>query len=164
MIPSPILGILIAAILASAMSTLSSSINSMALTFHIDWGKAENMNSSPSKLPSFFWGFMLFLSSLFPYFLSGQFSEGLVEIGLKVASFTYGPMLAMFFLSPFTKNLKIKLPGHRILVPSLLIGILSTIWISYSLKPAMVYIILIGGILFYIALIILSIFSKHRFR
>ncbi|TGK35163.1 sodium:solute symporter [Leptospira gomenensis] len=90
-IPSPITGFLLAAILASAMSTLSSSINSLSLTTKVDL-KIERFGSNVLSL---FWGAILLLSSLLPLFLTTR-KTGLVELGLSIASYTVGPIIAIF--------------------------------------------------------------------
>ncbi|MBM9501793.1 sodium:solute symporter [Leptospira sp. 201903071] len=90
-VPSPITGFLLAAILASAMSTLSSSINSLSLTTKVDLGISKY---GPATL-SLFWGLVLLLSSLLPLFLTTG-KTGLVELGLSIASYTVGPIIAVF--------------------------------------------------------------------
>ncbi|MDV6235009.1 sodium:solute symporter [Leptospira ellisii] len=90
-IPSPVTGFLLAAILASAMSTLSSSINSLSLTTKVDL-KIERFGSGTLSL---FWGTILLLSSLLPLFLTAG-KTGLVELGLSIASYTVGPIIAVF--------------------------------------------------------------------
>ncbi|PJZ44103.1 sodium:solute symporter [Leptospira brenneri] len=95
-VPSPLLGILVAAILASAMSTLSSTINSLSLTWARDWEMDKWF--SPKAL-SLFFGFTLFVSSLIPYFLIQTWEKGLLEMGLTIFSYTLGPSIAVFFLA-----------------------------------------------------------------
>ncbi|PJZ55983.1 sodium:solute symporter [Leptospira barantonii] len=90
-VPSPVTGFLLAAILASAMSTLSSSINSLSLTTKVDL-KIEKFGSGTLSL---FWGMILLLSSLLPLFLTAG-KTGLVELGLSIASYTVGPIIAVF--------------------------------------------------------------------
>ncbi|PJZ55058.1 sodium:solute symporter family transporter [Leptospira adleri] len=90
-VPSPITGFLLAAILASAMSTLSSSINSLSLTTKVDLG----ISKFGSATLSLFWGLILLLSSLLPLFLTTG-KTGLVELGLSIASYTVGPIIAVF--------------------------------------------------------------------
>ncbi|AOP33997.1 sodium:solute symporter [Leptospira tipperaryensis] len=90
-VPSPITGFLLAAILASAMSTLSSSINSLSLTTKVDLG----ISKFGSATLSLFWGLVLLLSSLLPLFLTTG-KTGLVELGLSIASYTVGPIIAIF--------------------------------------------------------------------
>jgi SSS family solute:Na+ symporter len=150
-IPTPILGLIVAAILASAMSTLSSSINSMSLSIIFDWMKKienEHIRVLYSKWISLIWGFVLFGSSLLPYYFSGKISEGLVEVGLKIASFTFGPLIALFLLVRFKERLSLSL-SSPILITALFISLVSTILFSIFQKPAMAYLIPTGIFIFY---------------
>lgn len=150
-IPTPILGLIVAAILASAMSTLSSSINSMSLSVIFDWMKkteSEHIRVLKSKWISLMWGFVLFASSLLPYYLSGKMSDGLVEVGLKIASFTFGPLIALFLLVRVKDRLALQL-SSQLLVTSLFISLISTVCVSIFLKPAMAYLIPTGVVVFY---------------
>ena len=79
------------------MSTLSSSINALASSSMIDWFKGsrpDRYNLTTSRMLSVFWavvlvgGAMLFTSEETP----------LVEVGLSIASFTYGGLLGFFYL------------------------------------------------------------------
>ncbi len=150
-IPTPMLGLIVAAILASAMSTLSSSINSMSLSVIFDWMKKsdnEHTRVTQSKWISLVWGLILFVSSLLPYYFSGKISEGLVEVGLKIASFTFGPLIALFLLVRVKDTLSLQL-SSRLLVLSLFISLIVTINISILLKPAMAFLIPTGVLGFY---------------
>ncbi|MBP7282910.1 MAG: sodium:solute symporter [Leptospiraceae bacterium] len=150
-IPTPVLGLIVAAILASAMSTLSSSINSMSLSVIFDWmqkDKNEHHRVVQSKWISLIWGFVLFVSSLLPYYFSGKISEGLVEIGLKIASFTFGPLIALFLLVRIKEKFSLRLSAS-LLIFSLFISLITTILASIFLKPAMAYLIPTGVITFY---------------
>jgi solute:Na+ symporter, SSS family len=151
-IPSPVVGLLIAAILASAMSTLSSSINSMSLSFIIDFMKRDS-DKEPSlllsRIASIGWGFILFLSSMMPYFLSDRFTNGLVDLGLKITSFTFGPLIGLFLLAKLQKGM---IYTSMELVFSLFGTILFTIGLTYLLSPALGLIIPMGLLLFYLFL------------
>ncbi|TGL54082.1 sodium:solute symporter [Leptospira kemamanensis] len=103
-VPSPFLGILVAAILASAMSTLSSTINSLSLTWARDWGMDKWF--SP-RILSLFFGVLLFFASLIPYFLVETWEKGILEMGLTIFSYTLGPSIAVFFLAKGKRDLPI---------------------------------------------------------
>ncbi|MDZ4724882.1 MAG: sodium:solute symporter [Leptospira sp.] len=100
-IPSPFLGLLLSAILASAMSTLSSTINSLSLTWARDWGMDKYF--SP-KILSLFFGIVLFISSLIPFALNENLEKSILEIGLTIFSYTLGPSIALFFFAKMKKN------------------------------------------------------------
>ena len=159
-IPSPMVGIILAAVLASAMSTLSSSINSMSLSFIVDFLKISNDSESSlksSKLISIFWGIILFFSSLLPYFLSERSTGGLVDLGLKISSFTFGPLIGLFLLAKSSERLKYS--SHE-LVAVLLSTILLTICISYILLPSTGLVIPMALLIFTFNLAVVKIKQK----
>lgn len=115
-IPSGLSGLIIAAILAAAMSTLSSSINSLASATTMDlykplWGK----NNSPekdlkvSRMITIAWA-LIITGSAFGFALVQLQSSGerpaVVELGLGIASYTYGGLLGVFLLGMFSKKIK----------------------------------------------------------
>ena len=96
-LPTGIKGLIVAAIFSAAMSSLSSSINALASSTMSDWVKRlapSRYTLANSRLLSFVWtvilagGASLFTSAEGP----------LVEIGLAIASFTYGGLLGFFLL------------------------------------------------------------------
>ena len=129
-LPPGLSGLLLAAIFAAAMSTLSSSLNSLASSTVFDLfrsprkprddsgsGTADGAdNLRRGRLSTLLWaavlvgGAMLFRSTDHP----------VVEIGLSIASVTYGGFLGTFFLGRFTTT-----PGPRAAVAALLTGILT---------------------------------------
>jgi len=101
-LPAGIAGLVIAGVLASAMGTLSSSISSLASSTYLDLfrmtargaaltGRAELVWS---KIFTLFWGVVLIGGAL----LFTDSRNPVVELGLKIASFTYGGLLGTFFL------------------------------------------------------------------
>lgn len=167
-IPTGLLGLIISAILASAMSTLSSTINSLSLSFLVDWKNTNTQASSidlkESRVASFFWSVVLFFSSLLPFYLSKDFQEGLVELGLKIASFTFGPMIGLFLIGIYYRKSVKNFTQPKSLIYSLFFGLISTIIFSYSLKPAFTLVIPIGIVFFYFYLFVFFIFKKYIFK
>lgn len=110
-LPRGLSGLLVAAILASAMGTLSSSISSLASSSFLDIvrhtriGKALDAAGQLrwSKLLTLFWGAVLIAGAL----LFTDTSNPVVEIGLKIASVTYGGLLGMFFLGLLARSASI---------------------------------------------------------
>ena len=87
-------GLVIAGVLSAAMSTLSSSINSLSSSLMRDW--FPNLKSIKiSRIVSIIFTIVLILFSL----IFRNSNDALVIIGLKVASFTYGALLSFFILS-----------------------------------------------------------------
>ncbi|MBA24792.1 MAG: sodium:solute symporter [Candidatus Marinimicrobia bacterium] len=122
-IPSGMKGFLIAAIFSAAMSTLSSSINSLSSSTMTDWIKdimPNNYNIKFSKFISFLWALIISFSALIFTSTTGP----LIEIALSISSITYGGMLGFFVLN-FIKK---KIPTNFIFL-SFISSILSMIYI-----------------------------------
>ncbi len=103
--PHGISGLMIAAILAAAMSNLSAALNSLSSTTMIDFylrGKPETPDSKRlmlSRISTVVWGLTLFGLAL----LSRQ-SHTVLETGLGLASVAYGGLLGVFLLGLVTKR------------------------------------------------------------
>ncbi len=115
-IPAGLSGLIIAAILAAAMSTLSSSINSLASSTTLDiykphWGKTNSPEKDLkiSRKITIFWGFVITGSAFFFAALqlnsSGE-RPAVVELGLSIASYTYGGLLGVFLLGVLSKKIR----------------------------------------------------------
>jgi solute:Na+ symporter, SSS family len=100
--PPGLTGLVVAAILAASMSTLSGSINSLAAaTVHDIWipltkDKAhdDKREFRLARLFSLLWGIGLLVAAL----LYRQQGTPVVVVALSIASFTYGALLGGFFL------------------------------------------------------------------
>jgi solute:Na+ symporter, SSS family len=99
--PPGLTGLVVAAILAASMSTLSGSINSLAAsTVHDIWlpltggDKDEKKTFRMARLFSLVWGAILLIAAL----LYKQQGTPVVIVALSIASFTYGALLGGFFL------------------------------------------------------------------
>jgi solute:Na+ symporter, SSS family len=105
-LPHGVRGIMIAAILAAAMSNLSSSLNALASTTVIDFYRPFLKKSADaaqqlriSRWITVFWGVVLAVLAI----LSRGISSVLVT-GLRIVSVTYGSMLGAFLLGILTKR------------------------------------------------------------
>ena len=99
--PPGLTGLVVAAILAASMSTLSGSINSLAAaTVHDIWlpltrgEKDEKKTFRMARVFSLVWGIGLLGAAL----LYRQQGTPVVVVALSIASFTYGALLGGFFL------------------------------------------------------------------
>ncbi|MEX0720340.1 MAG: sodium:solute symporter [Balneolaceae bacterium] len=106
-LPTGISGLIIAALFAAAMSSLSSSLNSLASSSIYDlykpyFGKdnTEERDLSISRLMTVGWGIILTASAIFFAVLQlhGGVRPAVVELGLSIASYTYGGLLGAFLL------------------------------------------------------------------
>ncbi|MEC9486177.1 MAG: sodium:solute symporter [Prosthecochloris sp.] len=98
-LPVGLKGILLAGVLSAAMSTLSSSINSLASSTVTDLlGGSASLNQS--RLISLGWAAVLITIALG----FDESDSAIVILGLQIASFTYGGLLALFLLSKSSRN------------------------------------------------------------
>ncbi len=106
-LPTGIIGLVIAGILASAMGTLSSAISSLASSTYLDLFRRSHKDQDNkkevlySKLFTLFWGVVLIGGAM----LFTDTKNPVVELGLSIASFTYGGLLGTFLLGIFFKKI-----------------------------------------------------------
>ena len=106
-LPPGLSGLVLAGIIAAAMSTLSSSLNSLASSSMMDLYErfrrkplSEQRALFVSRGLTLFWGVVfVFFASLFE-----DTQDPVVELGLAIASFTYGGLLGVFLLGLCTKR------------------------------------------------------------
>src|SRR6266849_6969098 len=104
--PHGISGLLIAAILAAAMSNLSAALNSLSSSSMIDFylrrmpQTDERRRLQLSRLATLFWALVLFALAV----LSLHKVERVIEVGLQIASVAYGAMLGAFLLGVLTRR------------------------------------------------------------
>lgn len=108
-LPTGLSGLILAGIIAAAMSSLSSSMNALASSsmddlYELFFGKpsSEARGLRISRLLTLFWGAVFIgFASLF------QDSDNpVVELGLEIASFTYGGLLGAFLLGLLVSRTK----------------------------------------------------------
>ncbi len=104
-LPTGVAGLVVAGVLASAMGTLSSSISSLASSTYLDLfkltvrGRAldEGGELRWSRIFTLLWGVLLIGGAM----LFMDTKNPVIELGLKIASVTYGGLLGTFFLGLF---------------------------------------------------------------
>jgi SSS family transporter len=128
--PHGVAGLLIAAILAAAMSNLSAALNSLASTTVIDFyvplrlwqtkraagkrgarvdaaatideeSRASRQNTLVSRVATVFWAIVLFAIAVYSIKAGGK--GHVVETGLSIASVAYGCLLGVFLLGTLTR-------------------------------------------------------------
>lgn len=103
--PSGISGLLIAAILAAAMSNLSAALNSLSSTTMIDFylrrrpETSERKRLTLSRISTVLWCLVLFGLAL-----ASRQSRTVLETGLGIASVAYGGLLGVFLLGVLTRR------------------------------------------------------------
>jgi SSS family transporter len=97
--PRGVAGLLVAAILAAAMSNLSAAVNSLSsssmVDFYLQWkpDADERGRARISRLMTLFWAVILFVLALM-----SRGGGHVVEVGLSIASVAYGALLGVFLL------------------------------------------------------------------
>ena len=105
--PIGIAGLLVAAILAAAMSNLSAALNSLSSTtvvdFYMHWRpKADDRERMMiSRSSTIVWALVLFAVAVYSVFAGGK--GHVVEVGLSIASVAYGALLGVFLLGTLTR-------------------------------------------------------------
>lgn len=116
-LPHGVIGLLIVAIMAAAMSSLSSAINSLSAVTMEDFvvrfvGKSPTSESDEehgldgntymlySRLTAFFWGVVCILLAA----VAGGIADTVIEAINKVGSVFFGPILATFLLAIMSKR------------------------------------------------------------
>jgi solute:Na+ symporter, SSS family len=104
--PHGISGLLIAAILAAAMSNLSAALNSLSSSAIMDFyarlrpQSDEKMKMRLSRLATLAWALVLFALAVIALHKVGR----VVEVGLQIASVAYGALLGAFLLGTLTRR------------------------------------------------------------
>src|SRR4030088_1528973 len=104
--PHGISGLLIAAILAAAMSNLSAALNSLSSSSIMDFyvllrpQADERTQMRLSRLSTLMWALLLFGLAL----LSLHKVGGVIEVGLQIGSVAYGALLGVFLLGVLTRR------------------------------------------------------------
>ena len=105
-LPHGISGLLIAAILAAAMSNLSAALNSLSSSSMMDFYLRRHPQTDDrtqlrlSRISTILWALLLFALAV----LSLHKVARVVEVGLTIASVAYGALLGVFLLGVLTKR------------------------------------------------------------
>ena len=105
-LPHGISGLLIAAILAAAMSNLSAALNSLSSSSIMDFYLRfrpevdEQQRMLLSRLSTVIWAAVLFALAIVALRKAGR----VVEVGLQIASVAYGALLGVFLLGVLTRR------------------------------------------------------------
>jgi len=104
--PHGISGLLIAAILAAAMSNLSAALNSLSSSSIMDFylrfrpATSDQQRLRASRFSTLFWAAILFGLAI----LCLHRVSRVIEVGLQIASVAYGALLGVFLLGVLTKR------------------------------------------------------------
>ncbi len=159
--PTGLSGLIIAALFAAAMSTLSSSITALGSTTMYDYivpyykKLSKNNEVLISRIITGAWCVLLVGSAI----LFMQSSQIVVELALSIASFTYGGLLGTFFLGVLFRKPKLQ---HAI--PAFMTGIIAMVYIILFTSVAWTWYTFIGAIITVSSGLLLTKFWKTNNR
>lgn len=159
-LPIGVIGLVVAAIFAAAMSTLSSSLNSLAATAVTDFyrplfapGKSDRHYLNASRLLTALWGVVQIIVAMIAIAMQGRG----VDAVLAVASFTNGPVLGLFLLSTLTQRV-----GPRGALAGVVTGIGCMAFVWLQLKISWQWYVLIGSMLTWVSGWLASLALERR--
>ena len=139
-LPVGISGLVIAAILAAAMSNLSAALNSLASTTVMDFWKPLSPPKDDahwlrvSRYATVAWAAALFAVGL----LARQWGS-VLEAGLSIASILYGSLLGVFLLGLLTRRV-----GELAAMCAMVAGLLLMLYIRFATPIAWTWYVFIG--------------------
>jgi SSS family transporter len=126
-LPTGLAGLVIAAILAAAMSNLSAALNAMASTTIMDFVKPLWPALSDQRLLRMAkWATLAWGAILFGIGLMARHVTSVLEAGLSIASILYGALLGVFLLGVLTRR-----PGEWAAIIGMSAGLLTTFILHY---------------------------------
>jgi SSS family transporter len=140
-LPPGVAGLVIAAVLAAAMSNLSAALNSLSSTTIMDFyrqirpGRAEGHYLNLARVATIFWGAVMFVIGVI-----SQRVSSVLEAGLGIASILYGGLLGVFLLGVFTKR-----TGETAAMAGMTAGVLVNLWVRFATPIAWTWYVLIGS-------------------
>ena len=140
-LPPVAAGLVIAAILAAAMSNLSAALNSLASTSIMDFyrplaGGAATPESSLrwARLATIGWGAVLFGVGLL-----ARHWGSVLQAGLAIASILYGSLLGVFLLGLLTRR-----TGEKAAMTAMIAGLILMLYVGSYTRIAWTWYVLIG--------------------
>lgn len=163
MLPVGVAGLVIAGVLASAMGTLSSAISSLASSTYLDLFKLSNKGKEISpqkevvwgKIFTLFWGLVLIGGAM----IFTNTKNPVVELGLSIASFTYGGLLGTFLLGIFFRHIR-----QVDAMIGFICGIAGMVYVIYNTKIAYTWYVIIGVIITILVANLSYFFTPKRFK
>ena len=138
-LPIGLAGLVIAAILAAAMSNLSAALNALASTSIIDFFRPLRPQYSEKQYLRFArWATVLWGAILFGVGFAARHWGRVLEAGLSIASVLYGALLGVFLLGVLTKR-----PGEWSAILGMSAGFIATF--ALRTRVAYTWYVLIGS-------------------
>ena len=139
--PHGMSGLLIAAILAAAMSNLSAALNSLSSTSMVDFYirlrplTPEIRRIWLSRVAMVVWALVLFGLALL-----SRHGGKVIEVGLTIASVAYGGMLGVFLLGVFTRR-----ASERVAMMGMICGLALNLYLWLFTSVAFTWYVMLGS-------------------
>lgn len=158
-LPHGVAGLVIAAILAAAMSNLSAALNSLSSTTIMDFYKPISGGNRPeshylrlARIATIAWGGVLFAIALV-----AQNWGSVLQAGLSIASILYGSLLGVFLLGLLTKK-----TGETAAMIGMSAGLVLMLYIKFFTAIAFTWYVLIGTSVTFAIGYMLSVFMNEK--
>jgi SSS family solute:Na+ symporter len=158
-LPRGVAGLVMAAVLAAAMSNLSAALNALASTTVMDFWKpmAKVQRSEEEYLRFSRWITVGWGGVLFAIALVAQNIQSVLESGLSIASIVYGCLLGVFLLGVLTKHV-----GEKAAMAGMLAGLLTNLYVKFGTSIAWTWYVLIGSAVTVGTALLVSIFLREE--
>lgn len=139
-LPVGVAGLIMAAVLAAAMSNLSSALNSLASTSIMDFyklrftGRQESHYLRMARMATLVWGVVMFGIAYV-----ARHVDSVLEAGLGIASILYGALLGVFLLGVLTKRV-----SERAAMAGMVAGFSVNLYVRFATPIAWTWYVLIG--------------------
>lgn len=161
-LPAGLAGLVIAAILAAAMSTHSATLNSLASASIMDFYKPIALRRSgversdshylrSARLVTVFWELIMLAIAW-----TARKWGSVLEAGLSIASILYGSLLGVFFLGVLTRRV-----GEGAAIAGMVAGLLVMVYVKGYTSIAWTWYVLIGTTVTFTVGCLASLFQKE---
>lgn len=140
--PPVIAGLVVAGILAAAMSNLSAALNALASTSVVDFykphwapGRSEAHYLKVSRMATLIWGVIMIAIAM----ASAQWRTSVFEMGLSIASVAFGCLLGTFLLGVLTQR-----ANENGSIVGMICGLAVMVYVWLGTKIAWTWYVLIG--------------------
>lgn len=151
-LPVGVAGLVMAAILAAAMSNLSAALNSLASTTVMDFYRLirprheENHYLRMARLSTLGWGVVLFAIGYL-----ARNVKSVLEAGLGIASILYGGLLGVFLLGLTTRRV-----SEKAAMAGMTAGVAINLYVRFGTSIAWTWYVLIGSLVTYLTAVLAS--------
>ncbi|MBV9406632.1 MAG: sodium:solute symporter [Acidobacteriaceae bacterium] len=154
--PVGIAGLVIAAVLAAAMSNLSAALNALASTTIMDFFRPWRPHHSEQRyLQLARWATILWCAILFAVGLAARHWGRILEAGLSIASVLYGALLGVFLLGVLTRR-----SGEWSAITGMIAGFAATLLLRS--RVAYTWYVLIGSVTTFLVGYLSSLILRER--